>query len=310
MILQNLSKRGAISPPNWLIPNCQYLTIMGSDAYGVSSGSSDLDIYGFTIPPRHMIFPHLAGEIPDFGLQQQRFAVWQEHHVPAPDKAITYDFAVYGIVKFAQLCMDNNPNMIDSLFTPRRCVLYSTQIGEHFREHRKDFLHKGAWHKFKGYAYQQMSKIANKVNASNPVRAESIKLYGYDVKFAYHVARLLGEIEQIMIEGDLDLERNREQLKSIRRGEWTIEQLQEYFTHKEKSLETIYASSTLPHRPDQEKIKTILMEALEMHFGNLDRAVARNPSIDQIIGDLRTIVDRYSAKVTMPCESSSVDNPE
>ena len=140
-----------------------YLTIMGSNAYGVSSDTSDMDLYGFCIPPKTLVFPHLAGEIPGFGRQIQRFEQWQEHHVKDQDgKDTTYDFSVYSIVKFFQLCMENNPNMIDSLFTPRRCVLVSTQVGELVRTNAKYFLHKGAWHKFKGYAYAQVSKMRNK----------------------------------------------------------------------------------------------------------------------------------------------------
>jgi predicted nucleotidyltransferase len=266
---------------------------MGSDAYGVSSDSSDIDIYGFCVPQKHMLFPHLNVEVSGFGRQIQRFEVWQQHHVQANEKM--YDFSIYGIVKYFQLLMDNNPNMIDSLFTPRRCVLHSTQIGEHVREHRRDFLHKGAWHRYKGYAYAQMSKISNKVNATNPKRAADIERFGYDVKFAYHVVRLLCQVEQIMVEGDLDLERNREQLKAIRRGEWSIEQLQDYFTAKEKALEETYATSKLPHGPDEEHLKAILLECLEMQYGNLDDAVARNPSIDRLLDDLRTLVDRYSS---------------
>ncbi len=34
------------------------------------------------------------------------------------------------------------------------------------------------------------------------------------------------EVEQIMVSRDIDLERDREQLKGMRRGEWTLEQLE------------------------------------------------------------------------------------
>lgn len=297
MLLHKLNKQGIISPPKFLIANTQYLTVMGSDAYGVSSGSSDVDVYGFCIPPRYMIFPHLAGEIVGFGQQQKRFEQWQEHHVPANDK--TYDFAIFSIVKYFDLCMANNPNMIDSLFTPRRCVIHSTQIAEHVRAHRREFLHKGAWHKYKGYAYASMSKIANKVNAKNPKRAQTIEQFGYDTKYAYHVVRLLCQVEQIMVEGDLDLERNREQLKAIRRGEWSIEQLHDYFTTKETALEQTYAASKLPHGPDQERIKAILLECLEMHYGNLDSVIARNPSLDRLLDDMRALLARYDTPSTI-----------
>jgi len=240
---------------------------MGSQAYGVSVDDSDLDVYGFCIPPKDIVFPHLGGVIFGFGNQGERFEQYQEHHVNDPNKKVSYDLTIFSIVKYFRLCMENNPNMIDSLFTPRNCVIHSTTISEMVREKRRMFLHKGCWHKFKGYAYAQMSKIRNKVNASNEKRAASIAEHGYDLKFAYHIVRLLNEVEQILVEGDLDLQRNREQLKDIRRGEWTIEQVERYFEEKERALEATYAASSLPHSPDEDAIKRLLMNCLEEHYG-------------------------------------------
>ena len=273
------------------------MTIMGSQAYGVNQDDSDQDIYGVCIPPKELTFPHLAGEIPGFGRQIQRFEVWSEHNVRDPNKTVEHDFAIYGIVKYFNLCMENNPNMIDSLFVPRNCVLHSTAIGEMIRENRKMFLHKGAWHKFKGYAYSQASKIRNKVNSSAPKRAAQIEEFGYDLKFAYHCVRLMNEVEQILIEHDLDLQRNREQLKSIRRGEWTLEQFEDYFTNKEHALETAYANSSLPHGPDEEKIKKLLLDCLEQHYGSLQSAVVRVPQLDSLVADLEEIVQKYKDKL-------------
>lgn len=295
MILDNLYKQNRIHPPKWLLPNTAYMTIMGSQAYGVSADDSDLDVYGFCIPPKDMVFPHLAGEIPGFGRQVQRFEQWQEHHVQDPNKSVEYDFAVYSIVKYFHLCMENNPNMIDSLFTPRNCVIHSTTISEMVRENRRQFLHKGSWHKFKGYAYAQMSKIRNKVNASNDKRAASIAEHGYDLKFAYHIVRLLNEVEQILVEGDLDLQRNREQLKDIRRGEWTLDQVERYFEEKEKILEATYAASTLQHSPDEAAIKRLLMNCLEEHYGDLSNAVRMDTNVEALVRDLRGVLDRHGA---------------
>lgn len=296
MILDNLYKQNRIHPPKWMIPNTSYMTVMGSQAYGVSADDSDLDVYGFCLPPKDMVFPHLAGEIPGFGRQVQRFEQWSEHHVKDPNKEIEYDFVVYSIVKYFQLCMENNPNMIDSLFTPRNCVIHSTTISEMVRENRRMFLHKGCWHKFKGYAYAQMSKIRNKVNASNEKRAASIAEHGYDLKFAYHIVRLLNEVEQILVEGDLDLQRNREQLKDIRRGEWTIEQVETYFEEKERVLEATYAASKLPHGPDEAAIKRLLLSCLEEHYGDLGAAVRVDVNVDALVRDMRAVLDKYGQK--------------
>lgn len=294
MILNKLKTAELIHPPHWLPNNTIMLMKMGSQAYGVSNDDSDLDVYGVCMPPKELVFPHLGGEIPGFGKQIQRFEVWQEHHVKDSNGRIEYDFTVYSIVKFFQLCMENNPNMLNSLFVPRNCVLHSTAVGERIREQRKMFLHKGSWHKFKGYAYAQMHKIKNKSNASNPKRNASIQEHGYDLKFAYHIVRLLNEVEQILVEHDLDIQRNREQLKSIRRGEWTFEMIESYFQSKEKSLEEIYATSTLQHSPDEAKIKTLLLECMEAHYGNLSAAVARAPELDQLVNNLKELVEKYS----------------
>ena len=293
MMLNELSKKNLIHPPRWLPQNTVLLVVMGSQAYGVAKDDSDQDIYGVCIPPKDLVFPHLAGEILGFGRQIERFNVWQEHHIQDPDKKVEHDFAVYGIVKYMQLCMDNNPNMIDSLFVPRNCIIHSTAIGEMIRENRRMFLHKGAWHKFKGYAYAEMSKIRNRVNSTNPKRAATIQDFGYDVKFAYHCVRLMNEVEQILVEGDLDLLRNREQLKSIRRGEWTLEELEAYFTNKERALETAYANSTLPHGPDEAKIKALLWDCLERHYGSLSAVVQREPSLDNVLNDLQVVLNKY-----------------
>ena len=68
--LQRLTDRGLIKPPRWLPGNVQYETIMGSVAYGVSSDTSDVDVYGWAIPPKDDVFPHLRGEMPGFGTPQ------------------------------------------------------------------------------------------------------------------------------------------------------------------------------------------------------------------------------------------------
>ena len=292
-LVQSLKQKNLIQPPKWLPDNVMYETQMGSTAYGVDGSTSDVDVYGFCIPPKDMVFPHLTGGIMGFGKQIQRFEQYQQHHIDHPDKKVQYDISIYNIVKYFQLCMDNNPNMIDSLFTPQRCVTACTTVGTMVRDSRRIFLHKGAWHKFKGYAYSQLSKIRQKVNASNPKRHETIQKYGYDVKFAYHLVRLLNEVEQIMVEGDLDIQRNREQLKSIRRGEWTLEKVETYFEEKEKALEELYTKSTLQHSPDEALIKQLLIDCLEQHYGSLKDVVLVQDSSGKLLRDLKEIIQRY-----------------
>lgn len=297
--LQRLTDRGLVKPPRWLPANVMYETIMGSAAYGVSSDTSDMDVYGWAIPPKDDVFPHLRGEIPGFGRPHKRFEVFQEHHVRDPDAlgggGRTHDVTIFGIVKFFQLAMENNPNVIDSLFTPATCVLHSTRVGALVRENRRAFLHRGAWPKFKGYAYSQLHKIAIKEPTGK--RAELVAAHGYDTKFAYHVVRLLGEVEQILIEGDIDLQRDNDRLKAIRRGEWTEERLRQWAADKEADLERAYAASSLPAVPDEGRIKALLLNCLEDHYGTLagsvvqpDRAVAALRAVQAELEKVRDLL--------------------
>lgn len=112
--------------------------------------------------------------------------------------------------------------------------------------------------------------------------------YGFDVKFSYHVVRLVDEVEQILVEETLDLQRNREKLKAIRRGEWKLEDIEEYFTRREKDLEKAYAESKLPHSPDEKRIRQLLMNCLEHHYGNLSDAVV---DVDAATRTLQQVAD-------------------
>jgi predicted nucleotidyltransferase len=269
-IVQKLTPQAKIHPPSWLPDNIHYLAIVGSEAYGASTGSSDIDIYGFCAPPLSMVFPHLAGEIPGFGRHVKRFEQWQEAHVK--DEPREYDFTVYSIVKYFQLCMENNPNMVDSLFVPQNCVLHATRVGQMVRENRELFLHKGCWHKFKGYAFSQKSALTK--TRENSHRHETIEKYGYDVKHAYHLVRLMDEVEQILESHTLDLQRNSALLRAVRTGEWSLQDVEDFFAKKEKYLETVYQQSTLRYSPDEPALKELLIACLEDTYGSLDHAVS------------------------------------
>lgn len=295
-VTQRLAARKLALPPKWLPNAVVYETIMGSMAYGVSSDTSDMDVYGFCIPPKDMIFPHLTGEIPGFGQQVQRFEVFQQHHINDGDalggSGRLYDLTIFSIIKFFQLAMENNPNIIDSLFTPVTCVLHSTAIGEMVREQRRLFLHKGAWHKFKGYAFSQMHKMDIKTPQAGSKRSADVEKFGFDTKCAYHVVRLLDEVDQILTTGDVDLQRDRERLKAIRRGDWTAEQVREFFVRRERELETAYAESKLPHKPDEAAIKTLLLECLEAHFGSLKEAVVVPTQERELLAQIKSLCEK------------------
>jgi len=182
-IIDKLRTQGKIRPPTWIPGNVMYETIMGSTAYGVNLVDSDWDMVSYCVPPKDVVFPHMAGIIQGFGRQQQKFVCYQKHHVQTEKRE--YDLNCYNIVHWFNLVMDNNPNMVDSLFVPRECITHTSRVGEMVREKRHMFLHKGSWYRYKGYAYAQLNKMGKKDGDGK--RQKSIEKYGYDVKQAYHL---------------------------------------------------------------------------------------------------------------------------
>lgn len=304
-IIKRFEERGILQgmAPAWMPDNIQYLTQMGSHAYGVNRADSDYDVYGFVIPPKEIIFPHTAGKIIGFGDMKHtndRWNVWQYGNkspvqVIDPDNGKEYDFNVYNIVDYFQLVMEGNPNMVDSLFTPSECVMHSTKVGDMVREHRHLFLTKKVWHTFKGYAFKQMRKMGSMMRTGK--RKEVVEEHGFDLKFAYHVVRLLNEVEQLLTEGTMDLRRNREQLKAIRNGDWTKEQVESYFTRKEIELETVYNESELPWGVDDDRLKRIrrlLFECIEEHYGSLSKFGVVEPDAATVaLGEIGKVLERY-----------------
>jgi len=295
-VTQKLTKKGLISPPSFVPTNVMYETIMGSEAYGVSTDSSDMDVYGFCVPTKEIVFPHLAGELAQFDWKpdKKRFGQFLADHVDVEDerggKGRQYDLTIFNIVKFFKLVTENNPNVVDSLYTRQECVLHITQVGNMVRENRHIFIHKGCWNTFKGYAFSQLHKMRTKEPEGK--RKEIREEYGYDVKFAYHVVRLLDEVEQLLMHGDMDLMQAREHMKAVRRGEVPEEEIREWFSVKEKELEKLYHQSSLPDRPDKKRIKKLLLQCLEHHYGSLDKCIVNPDAAVTALREIQEVLEK------------------
>jgi len=294
MLLDDLLKKKLIQPPTWLTSNCHFLTIHGSIAYGTNSDTSDFDVYGWAIPKKEIIFPHLNGEIEGFGKQKQRFDQWCQHGIldkEAQQDGRIYDFTVYGIVRFFQLCMENNPNVLETLFTASDCILHITSIANIIRDNRYLFLHKGIIPKLSGYAHSQLKKAAspNKVGK----RAERVRQLGWDAKHLSHVVRLALQAEDVLKFHDLDLRKHREHVKAVKRGDISLDEVKKWFNEQEVLLKKLEPESTLPWGPNEPKIKQLLIDCLEHHFGSLEKCVV---NLDKDKNTLESIIDLLKSR--------------
>jgi hypothetical protein len=149
--------------------------------------------------------------------------------------------------------MENNPNVLDSLFTPPTASCTRPASGTWSGRAAACSSTAGRGRSSRGT--RTASSTRSPPNAPRGKRAAIVAEHGYDTKFAYHVVRLLGQVEQILVEGDVDLQRDSERLNAVLRGEWTEERLRLWAAAKEADLERAYAASKLPAASDEEKLK-------------------------------------------------------
>ena len=287
-IIKTLADKGTISINKWIPSNILYEVITGSVSYGITTDDSDTDVVAIAMNPKHDFFPAQTGFINGFGPPYESFKSWQQHHVE--DGGKSYDLTVYGLANWFTLLAGANPNLLDVLYSPLFCVRVNTPIAQHIRSNKSLFLSQKAIHTFIGYGYAQLKKIENKDKTGK--RAELIATHGFDTKYASHLVRLALQAEQLLLEGDMDLIRNAATLKAIRNGEWTEEQVKNFFYDKEKYLRGLGDKCVLPHSPDMDKIKSLLVECLEMHYGSLDKVLHIEGHNDNILRQIRELANK------------------
>ena len=253
-LISKLISQGHLDCPTWVGNNIIFEGLVGSRAYGLETDDSDYDIIGICIPPKENVFPHLNGEICGFSTQTPQFKVFQKHHVKYANRV--YDFKIYSIVSFFNLAMGNNPNILEALFLPPECVLFTTAISEAMYLNRRLFLHKGCWPRFKGYATSELKNAISEEGACNS-------------KAASRVVHLLGLVEQLLNGEDLNLQKNQKNLQDIREGNCTKEQIIEFFNICIPRLDDLCKESKLPEIPDEFVILTFLQNCLDTYYAEI-----------------------------------------
>jgi hypothetical protein len=74
------------------------------------------------------------------------------------------------------------------------------------------------------------------------------------------------ELENILLYNQLDLQSNKNFLKEIRNGEYSLEYLEGYFKDKEEFTEKLLKDTKLPYKIDEVKVREILIKCLEDYY--------------------------------------------
>jgi hypothetical protein len=135
--------------------------IAGSRLYGTSTPESDYDYRGiYAISMDKLISPWF----------------YEGTYVDKSEEDTVY----YELKKFFGLVVDQNPNIIETLWAPDHAYLQTSRAFEYLRENRHLLLSKKAKHTFSGYAMAQMKRIKghNKwINNPQPKERPAQKSY-------------------------------------------------------------------------------------------------------------------------------------
>lgn len=110
--------------------------ITGSQAFGTANKHSDIDYKAIYI--------------------QSEDDILSNRYIPQID--IDKDFVVYEIRRFLELVSVGNPNVLELLFLPDRCIVETSPEFEYIQAIRETFLSKACYETFSAYARQQLRK--------------------------------------------------------------------------------------------------------------------------------------------------------
>jgi len=130
--------------------NIIFQGVLGSHAYGINIEGSDEDIGGVALIPDK-----------DYYIGNKSFGQLDSFKDENGNKI---DKVIYNFEKIIKLASDCNPNIMDYLFLPDKCIQICKPEWQRVLENRDMFISKKARFTFSGYAYSQLSRIKNHRN--------------------------------------------------------------------------------------------------------------------------------------------------
>jgi predicted nucleotidyltransferase len=112
--------------------------IVGSQAYGLSTTVSDVDIKGVFL--------------------QSNKDILSNKYIPQIDE--DSDTVYYELRRFLELVSVGNPNVLELLYLPDHCILNTSPEWQYISSFKEDFLSKECYGTFSGYARTQLKKAS------------------------------------------------------------------------------------------------------------------------------------------------------
>jgi predicted nucleotidyltransferase len=213
--------------------------VVGSQAFGLSNDSSDIDRRGIYLPPAHL--------------------QWSLYGVPEQLENHETQESYWELQKFLLLALKANPNILECLYSP--LVEFASPVAQRLLEIREIFLSKLIYQTYNGYVVSQFKKMHQDLRNRGAIKP----------KHAMHLIRLLLSGITALREGyiPVDVGQHREALLAIRYETLSWEEVNAWRLRLHKEFDAAFLQTSLPERPDYERANAFLVEARREMVENL-----------------------------------------
>ena len=203
--------------------------VVGSQAYGLATESSDVDRRGVFVVPTPLFW---------------RFDKPPEHVDEPGAERFSWE-----LERFCVLALGANPTVLECLWSP--LVERATDVGQELLDLRTAFLSRHAHRTFVRYADSQFRKLRSDLRTRGEPRW----------KHAMHLLRLLISGRNLVEHGVpmVDVSGFRDRLQAVRDGELGWGEIQAWRSELIAGIDAALAHSPLPAEPDRAAVEEFLM---------------------------------------------------
>lgn len=225
---------------DWIHQHTIFECVAGSQAYGLSTPSSDQDFRGFCIPPIEYFYGPVKFE--------QKDGAWSDGA----------DRVTWNLTKGVEMMLNGNPNCIELLWMPEDCIVKSSTWWQRILDLRECFLSKRIKSSYAGYASAQWKRMAQDFQSP------------YKPKYASHLVRLLCQGIELLEMGSLTVRLTGDDQKfcmDTKLGLKSNEEILECAQFLMNELKQAAEKTDLPDEPDRKKVYKELHAILNDFYG-------------------------------------------
>lgn len=172
-----------------------------------------------------------------------------------------YDCVFYEFRKFINLLLGSNPNVLSMLWMQPEHHIVVNDWTKMLIENRDAFMSKRIATTFIGYAEGQMKRMTkfSTQGYMGEKRKNLVEKYGYDIKNAAHVVRLLKTGIEALKTGRIEVFRSKDAalIIDIKTGKWPIERVKDEANKLFEEARKAGKETSLPEKPDYDRVEEI-----------------------------------------------------